>query len=199
MRIAWHPTGEERRLVGLLSGWSPSVSNIPSINGPSQMTYTKPFPSLWCLLPLPILNHGIMTTLSLSTPKVLMYWRCFLIYTNSLPTASSPSSPIASSSTSEREIQRTTSSAKLSSSSSSQTGHRTGQLNCGTTEMQGAFPSAGRNRVESFRANGTLLHPSLRVLASSSESPKRITKKQQQVRAARQIFTIYSSSFGVSL
>ena len=96
---------------------------------------------------------GIMTTLTLPTPKILMNCRCFLNETNSLPTTSSPGDPIACGSSSKREIQRTSSasfvdSRQASSSSSSHTGYRTRLINMGTAKNARRFLLLGETMWE---------------------------------------------------
>ena len=82
--LASHSSGTAS--LGLLSGRSPSVSDQPSIKSPCHPLLTRSrFHRFLCWLPLLILNLGIMTTLTLPTPKILRM--CFLIQTNSLPTS----------------------------------------------------------------------------------------------------------------
>ena len=118
-------------------------------------------------------------------PKILMNWGCFPIQTNSLPTASSPSSPIASSYCGTREIHRTSTgsrvdSSQVASSYSSHTGQWSRRFNWGITEMQkcspfcwerpcGELPSTWDSAVPQFEG------PSKQFRVSS----KWITQQQQ--------------------
>ena len=119
---------------------------------------------------------GIMTTLTLPTPKRLVNCRCFLIETNSLPTTSSPGDRIASSSSSKREIHRTSSaslvdSRQASSSSSSHTGYRTRLFNMRTAKNARDVPPAGGSL---FRLS------SMWITKKQQQETQRMEVKQQQ-------------------